>query len=127
MNRHAHRRNSNNRPWATAPTARALSTIQESDDGDDSDTNLEGGILQTSASMEIDSRTGEETGATGDEVVRKTKKKGVRQFRIPHVEKEKREEDTISSTTSSVPQSDDEVETAGLPFLDVIGKSLGIE
>ena len=116
---------SNSRGWLTAPNTRALSTIQESDDGDESDAIFEGNeSLSAALVVEIGPQSPADKNTSQEGLVRK--KEGVRQFRIPHLEKGKIEEGR-PLTIPSVPKSDEEIETAGLPFLDVIGKSLGVE
>ena len=124
------------RMWMTAPAAgRSLSTIREFDEADESSEMLreDSEELPTPLVTKLESSP-----ADNDNAIAK-QKKGVRQFRIPNFDKDKREKDKTdvetsstsasiqsSSTVASIPASDDEIETAGLPFLEVIGKSLGM-
>jgi hypothetical protein len=123
--------NTGGRLWMTAPTARALDTIREGDD--DAEPLLEDSFSNALVTK-IESPAEDEIHTMDEQTVRQGQKKGVRQFRIPHSKKEKLDGDTSSTiasvdthlTSNSVPMSDD-IESVGLPFLDVIGRSLGME
>jgi hypothetical protein len=117
-----------------------LSTIEESEDGDDSDAFTgEGlGLLPQFRGTEVPSK--EQKDPFDNSAAIQNLKQGRKQFRIPNINKEKKEEpevekkEEITTETeasappvpSVVPNSDEEIETAGLPFLDVIGQSLGL-
>ncbi|KAL7581257.1 hypothetical protein ACA910_006028 [Epithemia clementina (nom. ined.)] len=132
---------SGSRRWMTAPT-RALSTIREQEDTDteepvsslkDAQADVAGAGVPPSPEAMV---------GLDAEIVRNPPKKTVKQMRIPRARKSSasfdfsimEEEpapseapiDTSPPKPQSVPKSDDEIESAGTAFLDVIGKSIGV-
>lgn len=116
------------RRWMTAPS-RGLSTIRESDDGDNK-------MMEDVESPSIEPA---ETDSFDSEIVMNATKRNVKQMRVPKLQKSA----TLNPTTiaalkpepnellsidsaSTLPRSDEEIENAGTAFLDVIGKSLGL-
>jgi hypothetical protein len=126
---------SGSKRFLTAPN-RALSTIREAADNEDNEDH-------DGPAIDDDSRVTTSTLETvpisadtenGDSVV-STVKKAVKQFRVPNRGKQNPSETAeIKDVTSvkraveteSMPRTDDEIETAGTAFLDIIGKSLGL-
>lgn len=115
------------RRWMTAPSNRALSTIREAEDGDD-ESPADSSPLRLPVAMlsDLPKKDGD-----GEMVINRPKTS--KQMRVPKV----RKADTMGSQTKLTPQetpvnssgtltSDDEIESAGEAFLDVIGKSLGL-
>ena len=130
-----------NRRWMTAPS-RALSTIREMDDTD-VDEPIVGGREETLGIEEPDTPQSSEAMASLDsEIVLNQPKSSVKQMRIPRSRKSVAsfdfnliEEETPSDDSPEdisppkaqlVPKSDDEIESVGTAFLDVIGKSIGV-
>jgi hypothetical protein len=133
---------SGGRRWMTAPST-TLSTIQESDQGDDSaseESNGETRAALPAASSE--SRPlhsfdkGNDTSRTKDEGLVTIPRRSTKQMRKPLIKKkaatidgvpsELKNRKNISPPLLSRVISDDDIETAGSAFLDEIGKSLGL-
>ena len=124
---------SGNRRWMTAPV-RALSTIKESEDIDDlEDITGEESSEDLAPLASIADRYMKDQ--VDSEILLGGTKKPVKQMRIPKRKKTQGEDQTslerpktISGEVRqiSIPQTDQEIETAGSAFLDVIGKSLGM-
>jgi hypothetical protein len=109
----------------TAPN-RSLSTIKESEDADDLDIpTTSTGAAQTISKDPLDS-----------EIHVGGPKKPVKQMRIPKRTNRLQQDSepalerpkplTDETRQKSIPQTDQEIESAGSAFLDVIGKSLGM-
>ena len=122
---------SGSRRFMTAPS-RGLSTIREVEDAEDTDAlgNDEGRKFTVGAAASETSSSNTEP--TDDEFVLSVKG-SVKQFRVPNRGKDKPEGHAITSRTDQsdpdgalVPKTDEEIESAGTAFLDVIGKSLGL-
>jgi hypothetical protein len=120
--------------YLTAPN-RALSTIREATGNEDTE-DAEGQVVDDDSRFETSTSdtvlTGAEEGR--DDSVLSTMKKAVKQFRVPNRGKQSTavaDSHDNPATKSpihkeSTPRTDDEIETAGTAFLDVIGKSLGL-
>jgi hypothetical protein len=130
--------NDRSRRWMTMPAPGGLSTIRESETLSPIRENHDG---NTSDTVAVDSfgistvklKDIPETGTMPDSieldhhVAVQKQKKGVKQMRIP--QKKQNGDKPSEDAPSSVPfvlSTDEEIETAALPFLDVIGQSLGI-
>ncbi|ACI65622.1 predicted protein [Phaeodactylum tricornutum CCAP 1055/1] len=117
-----------NRKWMTAP-AIALSTIKESEDADANDSE----IFEERQQMKLSSYSRD---SLDDEIVLNSDNKvRPKQMRVPKVQKSEVSNVIGTSTVietptelskANIPQSDLEIERAGVAFLDVIGKSLGL-
>ena len=118
------------RRWMTAP-APALSTIRETDDGDDlEDPNMSG-------STESPQRLQVETDSLDDEIVLNAPKRIVRQMRLPKLKSATLNTSAMTAvlpvaterdpaySSNTLPKSDD-IENMATPFLDIIGESLGL-
>lgn len=128
------------RRWMTMPApgglstireSEALSPIRESEGGDDFGTRAVDnfGISALTLTDIHEDQVTKPTEELDNRVAVQKQKKGVKQMRIPQKNKDKKEGSTDNDGSSSVPfllKSDEEIETAGLPFLDVIGQSLGL-
>jgi hypothetical protein len=126
---------SGSKRFLTAPN-RALSTIREAADHEDNEDHdapaIDDDSRVTASTFETVSSS---TDAGNRDSVVSTVTKAVKQFRVPNrgrlnpakamemldVQAVERGVDTMST-----PGTDDEIETAGTAFLDIVGKSLGL-
>jgi len=113
------------RKWMTLPSS-ALAPIREDLDTD----NPEEGILQTDLFPTSDGRGSDES--ISKDMIKKGKKQSVKQMRIPTRKKvssiyttQFEEPSTVSAEGRKVITTDEEIESAGTAFLDVIGENLG--
>jgi hypothetical protein len=125
---------SGSKRFLTAPN-RALSTIREAADNEDTDdidfalADDESKITSTTFDTNLS-----DADQSHDDSVLNAVKKSVKQFRVPNRGKPKLARDPDDAVESeltkafrdSTPSTDDEIETAGTAFLEVIGKSLGV-
>lgn len=127
------------RRWMTAPVG-ALSTINESEDGDDLDAIADegpgiGGLAPLASIGEKFSKD------QLDNEMHLNSSKKPKQMRIPKRKNQEQQENptedpeplvarptalTSETRQKSIPQSDQEIAEAGTAFLDVIGKSIGM-
>ena len=130
-----------NRRWMTAPS-RALSTIREQDDSETDDPNSSNRDITTDLTQNGKGESPDSPTGLDSEIVLNAPKKTVKQMRIPRsrksstsfdfslIEEEPAEPEVVRESSPpkahSVPKSDDEIESAGTAFLDVIGKSIGV-
>jgi hypothetical protein len=125
---------SGSKRFLTAPN-RALSTIREAagnEDIDDVDCALVDDESKVTAST-FDTNLSDADQSHDDSVLNAVKK-SVKQFRVPNRGKPELahdvgvdfESELTKTCRDSTPSTDDEIETAGTAFLEVIGKSLGV-
>lgn len=120
-----------NRRWMTAPS-HVMSTILESGDDGDSDHEVEDGIV-------VDDHTQSHTATTNDSldyemVLKPEERRKPKQMRVPTNLRKAATIDAFDYSKASaktfgsvgVPQTDQELETAGQGFLDSLGKRLGL-
>lgn len=125
---------SGSKRFLTAPN-RALSTIREAADNEDTDdvdcavVDDESKVTATTFDTNLSDADQSHDGSVLNAV-----KKSVKQFRVPNRGKPKVTRDIdvdvapelTKAFRDSTPSTDDEIETAGTAFLEVIGKSLGV-
>lgn len=126
---------SGSRRFLTAPT-RALSTIREAADNEDADDGDAPGFEDESKLTLLTSETSgsADVDPISDDSVLNTLKKPVKQFRVPNRGKPRLADADTQEVhelprpvnRESIPKTDEEIETAGTAFLEVIGKSLGV-
>ena len=136
--------NTGSRRWMTVPT-RALTTIREGDDTDIEEAAR--GAEGVSREKTVESSPlapNKNTDTLDNEIERNRPKTSVKQMRIPRGRKSSSttfdlssiefndtgvtsfEESVAESKPQSVPKTDEEIESAGTAFLDVLGKNLGV-
>lgn len=128
---------SNRRKWMTAPTS-GLATIPEDGDRTESDLNnsasdLDAVVTALSPERPEDRKIDSDTEVDlRDPII--VEKKTTKKMRVPRVtksiEKEAKEQksaslDSRSTSSRTVPSTDEEILTAGTAFLETIGKNLG--
>jgi len=118
---------SGGRQFMTAP-GRALSTIRETDDVDESNDNIDERDISGLGS-------GDSTPGNDGNTAPSATKKPVKQMRVPNRIRDRSRtlpdintipEIETSDTLHSIPKTDEEIESAGTAFLETIGKSLGV-
>jgi hypothetical protein len=147
--------NSRTRHWMTAPLPLSTIREGEDRDGDDSEISEELGLSadtygeiradrstdSKSSSKTLDSRLND---LLDNELIVSSTKKSVKQMRVPKTKRLQKVDETSASeqtfdsastpstssntdyACSSIPPSEQQIESAGTAFLDAIGKSLGI-